>query len=710
MNRIIFVFLVATGVAINVLAVGPSVWSVNSRADVMRGDAHGVSIDDSGNITLAPKLSEVFKTEQPYIWSSVADTSGNIYLGTGSDGKIFVVSSLGKGSLLSDLAELNVTALAIGKSGELFAATSPDGKVYQIDRTGKATVYFDPKQKYIWSLALMSDGSLAVGTGENGRIYRVRSANANPDASILYDTSETNIISLATDKAGNLYAGTDPGGFVLRFGSDAKPFALLDSTLREVHQLAMGADGSVYALAIGESAAAAKPSETPSSTASENKTVSANSPEPPAKSRYDLTSAKSAVYRILPDGGNDLVWASPTVIAFSLFAPPAGNRVLIGTGDKGRILDVSNDGRETLALQTDANQVSTMGTTGNQLFATSSNQGTIYKIGPDNVAEGSYESSVLDAKATATWGRIWWRSSGGIQIETRSGNTQKPDETWSAWLPVGANAQVASPRSRYLQWRAVLRNGPAVARLNEVNVAFQPRNIAPEVLNIQVLPTNVGLVANPSPQMDPNIAQTGLDPAVFGIPTVSVAPRRVFQRAATSLQWTAEDRNGDKLAYDVLYKEVSEATFRPLRENLDENFFTIDGQTLADGRYIFKIVAKDTPSNPTGLALSGERITDPIDVDNTPPSVSVQGQPAIAGNSVRVTFTASDKASYLTKAEFSVNSGEWQTVYADDGISDSPSETYTVQVPATAAGEYVITLRAFDVNGNSGNAPAVFRK
>jgi len=710
MNRIIFFFIVAVSVAGNALAVGPSVWSVSSRAEVMRGEAHGVSIDDSGNITLAPKLTEVFKTEQPYIWSSAADASGNVYLGSGSDGKIFVVNASGKGSLFTDLAELNVTALAVGRSGELFAATSPDGKVYQVDRTGKATVYFDPKQKYIWSLAVMADGSLGVGTGENGRIYRVRTANADPDASLLFDTSETSIISLASDKSGNLYAGTDPGGLVLRFGPDGKPFALLDSTLREVHQLSVGTDGSVYALAIGESAAATKPSETPSATSTDGKTVSVNTTESPAKSRYDLTNAKSAVYRILPDGSNDLIWASPSVIAFSIYAPQTSGGVIVGTGDKGRIFNVSNDGRETLALQTDANQVSTIGTIGTQLYATSSNQGTLYRIGPENVSEGTYESSVLDAKATATWGRIWWRSSGGVQVETRTGNTQRPDETWSSWSTVGANAQVASPRSRYFQWRAVLRNGPTVARLNEVNVAFQPRNIAPEVLNIQVLPTNVGLVANPSPQIDPNIAQTGLDPAVFGIPSVSVAPRRVYQRAATSLQWTAEDRNGDKLIYDVLYKEVGETNFRPLRENIDENFVSIDGQTLSDGRYIFKIVAKDTPSNPGGLALSGDRTTDPIDIDNTPPSVSVQGQPVITGNIARLVFSASDKASYLTRAEFSVNSGDWQTVYADDGISDSPSETYTVQIPVPMAGEYVITLRAFDVNGNSGNARVVVRK
>jgi hypothetical protein len=61
------------------------------------------------------------------------------------------------------------------------------------------------------------------------------------------------------------------------------------------------------------------------------------------------------------------------------------------------------------------------------------------------------------------------------------------------------------------------------------------------------------------------------------------------------------------------------------------------------------------------------------------------------------------------RAEYSVNGGEWKTVYADDGISDSPNETYTVTVPATP-GEYSITLRVFDVEGNAGNARQVIRR
>jgi hypothetical protein len=136
----------------------------------------------------------------------------------------------------------------------------------------------------------------------------------------------------------------------------------------------------------------------------------------------------------------------------------------------------------------------------------------------------------------------------------------------------------------------------------------------------------------------------------------------------------------------------------------------IDGQTLADGRYVFRITARDTPSNPAPLALSGERLSGPVDIDNTPPSATAAGSPQIAGDRARVAFDAVDAASYLTRAEYSVNGGEWMTAYPDDGVSDSPRERYTIDVPTREAGEYVVTIRVFDVNGNAGNARVLVKK
>ena len=710
--------LISLLLPLSAYASDPGVWTVGTRADVLKGDSRGVSIDADGAITLAPKLTEIYKTEQPYIWSSVIDPSGNVFLGTGSDGRIYKVTAGGAGSMFTDLAELNVTALAIGRGGELFAATSPDGKVYRLDADGKATVYFEPKEKYIWSLAVMNDGGIVVGTGEGGKIYVVRSANATPEASLLFDTSETHIISLAVDRQGNIYAGTDSNGLVVRFGADGKPFGLLDSPLREIHELTVGSDGSVYALALGESASVATPPTAPAPTATpEAKTVSADRPNPmaqptPEKSRYDLTGAKSAVYRILPDGGSDILWASTTVTGFSIYAHQTGGGVLLGTSDKGRIYNITNAGRETLVLQSDTNQISTIRSQGANLYATSSNQGRLFTIGTDTLAEGSYESAVFDAKAAATWGRIWWRSSGNVSIHTRSGNTEKADETWSAWIPVTGDArsgQIKSPKARYMQWRAVLRSG-ANTVLNEVSVSFLARNIAPEILSISVLPTNVGLATNPPMQVDPNIALSGLDPATFGIPQANVPPRRVYLRGARSFQWTAEDRNGDKLVYDIFYKEISEANYKLLRENIAENFLSLDGQSLADGRYTLRVVVKDVPGNPAAISLSGERISEPFDIDNTQPTVTSSAAPQMTAIGARVVFLASDRSSYITRAEYSVNGGEWLTVYADDGISDGPQESYTVDVPLSSPGEYAITLRVFDSQGNAGNARVVVRK
>jgi sugar lactone lactonase YvrE len=691
----------------------PQIWSVNSRADVMRGEARSVSIDARGNITPAPKLTEIYKTEQPYIWSSAVDAGGNVYLGTGAEGRIYKVAANGTGSLFTDLNELNVSAIAIGRGGEIFAGTSPDGKVYRIDNAGKAVVYFEPKEKYIWSLAVTSDGSLAVGTGEGGKIYRVGAANAAPESSLLFDTSETHIISLATDRAGNLYAGTDSGGLVMKFGPDGKPFGLLDSPLREIHELAAGPDGSVYVLALGESASTAKPEASPTPTSS---TVSADLPNPvqppaPQKSKYDLTGAKSAVYRILPDGGSDILWSSPSVTGFSIYAHQTGDGVLMGTSDRGRIYNIRNDGNETLAMQTDASQISTIFSQGGNLYAASSNQGRLFRIGPDTVAEGIYESAVLDAKSTASWGNLWWTSAGNVQIETRSGNSESPNETWSGWATIRSEARrgkASNPSARYFQWRAKLVGG--TASLRELSVAFLPRNIAPEITTLQVMPANVGLLANPPIQLDPNIELSGMSPQNFGIVVAPQPPRRVYQRGARAFQWTAEDRNGDRMLYDVYFKDVAAADFKLLRENIAENFVTLDGLSLADGRYILRVVAKDAQSNPAGDFLSGEIVSEPFEIDNTQPVVTVAGQPQVTGDTARVIFVANDRGSYISRAEYSVNGGEWQAVYADDGISDGPDERYTLSVPVKSPGEYSVTLRVFDAGGNIGNARAAVRR
>ena len=701
-------------------AGGPVVWETDSRSEMLSGESHGVSVTDTGALMLAPQFTQVFDTEQAYVWSSAADSAGNVYLGTGHDGRVYRVGADSKGALLYDAAELDVTALVVGRDGALYAGTSPEGKVYRITQDGKAEVYFDPPDKYIWSLAVMGDGSLAVGTGDTGKLYRVSAAN------------ETHIISLAADARGNLIAGTDPGGLVLRISPEGKAFALFDSPLREIHALSLAADGSIYALALGDAATgprASTSSTTTVSTASAGGTVTGTvttddgtqtvtalsaQTQTPARSRNELTSARSAVFRISPDGGADVLWSSQTVTAFSVASAPQGASVLIGTSDKGRIYSVTDDGRDTLLLQSSEDQISSLVVRGREVFAASSNQGKLFRLATDAVAEGTYESSVRDAKFVATWGRVWWRGRGQVELQTRSGNTERPDMTWSDWSAPyrdPAGAAVTSPRARFIQWRAVLRSAQgADARLEDVSLSYLPRNVAPEVLQIQVLPVGIALQSAVQIQVDPNIEASGLDPALIG-PQVQIPPRRTFQRGAVSLQWQAEDRNSDTLIYSVYYRSVAENTFHLLKENLRDNFFSIDGAALGDGRYIFKVVASDAPENSLGQALTGERISEPLSVDSSPPVVRPAGDAQVgADGHVRVRFTVEDSSGMIRRADVSVDSGEWRAVFPEDGIADSPREVYALDVPLDGAGEHTISLRAIDGSGNVSSARVVVRR
>jgi hypothetical protein len=708
----------------------PVVWETNSRAELLKGDSRGVSISDTGVLMLAPKLTEIYHTQQTYIWSSAIDSQGNVFLGTGHDGKIFKVSSTGSGSVLYDSSELDVTALAVGADGVVYAGTSPDGKVYRIAYEGRAEVYFDPTDKYIWSLAFLADGSLAVGTGDNGKLYRVRSAGAKPEASLFVSTNQTHVISLAVTAQGDLIAGTDSGGLVLRISPDGKAFALFDTQLREIHALAPAADGSIYALALSDAAAATRgvttpiPSPAPSEggTPTTSVTITAidesgaplqNQP-PSGKSRNDVSNARSAVFRILPDGATDVVWSSPTVTAFAVAPALEPGRVLIGTADKGRIYSVTNDGRDTLLLQSPEGQISSMLVKNNQVYAASSNQGKLFRFGADLVGEGSYESPVRDAKLTASWGRVWWRGAGTVDVQTRSGNGERPDATWSEWSSAYKNpegTQITSPRARFIQWRTTLRAAPAgpSAWIEDVSVAYLPRNVAPEVLSITSLPIGVGLQQVAQVTVDPNVESSGLDPSLFGA-VATVPPRRFYQRGARSFQWQAEDRNSDTLEYSIYYRGLNEQTFRLLKDKLRDNFYTIDGATLADGRYLIKVVASDAPDNPLGQKLTGERLSEPVDIDNTPPAIKVMTQPQVIKESVRVVFTVDDATGKIRKADASIDGTAWLPVFPEDGIADSGHETYAVEFGALSPGEHTISLRSFDSSGNVGTLSITIRR
>jgi hypothetical protein len=732
MRKILFLALSIGFISLGIYSVsagGPVFWRVNTRAEIEKGDAQGVSIADNGAITLAPALAEVFDTKQAYIWSAAADNAGNVYLGTGHDGRVFKVDASGKGALLYKTAELDVMALACDAQGVVYAGTAPDGKVYRITPAGEARVFFEPKTKYIWSLAFDREGRLLVGTGDKGVIFRV-----NPDGkgAPFVNTTQTNITALRVEPAGAILAGTDPGGLVLRISPEGKAFTLFDSAQREIRDLAIGRHGELYVLALSESAgggganAAPAPSSTGNApamlgdeggvtiTISDIQTVDAGAPPPsPGGSSPPGGQAKAALYRLDGVGASDLLWESKDAVAFAIAPDPAGSRVLVGSGQKGRIFSAASGQKPALLAQAAEAQTSRFIRAGDQLFIATSNLGKLFKLGGESAGlaalSGSYTSAVRDAQFTASWGRASWVGEGAIELQTRSGNTQTPDSTWSDWsapITTADGDAIKSPAARFIQWRATLkRAGASTPRLREVTVSYLPRNIAPRITSINVLPAGVALQALPQPPPEGGADAAGLDPSALGSAMPPLPPRRLFQRGAISLQWQAEDRNGDAMEYAVHYRNAAGGDFYPLKTSLRDTWFTIEPNALPDGRYVFKIAVSDGLSNPAGLALADEAETEPVEVDNTPPAVTADA-PRLSGGTAEIVFRASDTTSIIRRAEYQLDGGPWKAVFPTDGIADSRREEFRVSVALPDSKPHVVAFRVFDGNANVGSAQA----
>ena len=723
--------------SIAALASGPVFWETSKPDEVAKGDTRGISINENGTMVLAPAFDLVYDTKETYIWSSAIDSSGNVYLGTGHEGRIFKVTPGGQGKLLYDSPELDVTALTLDAQGNLYAGTSPDGKIYKITPDGTSSVFYDPPDKYIWSLVFDDKShTLYVGTGTKGIIYKVDPAGK---ASVLADTTETNIVSMALDKNGSVIAGTDSSGLILRVSPEGKVFALLDSPLQEIHRVVVAPDGSIYALGVnpqgGQSSKGNTGTSSTTSVSGEGViTISTSDDGDTSTSSQsqgtDLSSilnqgkgqgrsaegARSALIKILPDGGNEVLWTSRELMGFAVKLMSDG-RVLIGTGTKGRIYSVSPNRTTNLLLQSPEDQTSTLIGDGDNVYATSSNLGRLYKVGKQSVTEGTYTSPARDTKFVASWGMISWRGAGNVELKTRSGNTENPDATWSDWSPAyrSPGEQIQSPKARFIQWRATLRSSHAerrasadgedqsgaTARLQSVTVAYLPRNQAPEISAVSILPTGVALQEMPI-SVDPSVAASGLEPALFGV-AVNVPPRRYFQKGARSLTWQGSDPNDDNLVYKIYYRAVAEKDWHLLADNLNENYYTIDGNRLPDGAYVFKVQASDSPSNPSSLALGAEYVTEVIEIDNTPPDIK-PGRPVVNGHSVEAEFDATDSTSRILRGEYSVDGGAWQLVYPVDGIADSPHEDYKFTLTLNTAGEHVVAFRCSDSSSNVGTS------
>jgi sugar lactone lactonase YvrE len=701
--------------ATSLYAVETKYWQENDQADFEKGTLTSVSLRSDGRLAVAPEVTEVYDTSVPYLWAIARDSKGNLYTGGSSSGgdtaKLFVTAPDGKSRVLAAVPGLEIHAIAVNHRDEIFVATNPDGKVYRIGRDGKSQEFFHPKTRYIWAIAFDSHNNLYVATGDNGEVFRV-----TPDGkgATFFNTQDTHARSLAIDRDDNVVIGTDPSGLILRVSPAGIGFVLYQAARKEITALAVAPNGAIYAAGNGTKTPAVPvappPPPTPAPAAAPGQVpVKTATPAPPNLPLGPPTLAGgSEVYRIDADGSPHRIWSNPLALVYTI-AFDSNGLPLLGTGNSGRVYRLENDVLSTVLLDVPPTQITafTPGS-GGVLYAATGNIGKVYRIGPGLAKSGTYESDVFDATWFSRWGRL--SIDGTATVSTRSGNVSRTQNNWSPWTPVALepdpgcsscrDGKVTSPAARFVQYRLELTGTGSVS---EVDLAYLPKNVAPVLEQIEVAPANYRFPAPSTPITPPatlTLPALGTHRQSTSAPVLepaSTAQTMTYSKGTIGARWAATDENGDPLVYRVEIRGLGEPNWLLLKDKVREKYIDIDSTAFPDGEYELRVTASDAPGNPEGEALTAALASDPFLIDNTPPTIF--GQSAeISASGIHVRWHAKDEKSNITKAEISVNGGEWKLVAPIGGLSDSPETDYDLTIPGTGG---MIAVRVTDDFDNS---------
>jgi len=667
-------------------AVTPTIWKDNTQSDFGRGEPYNISVTSEGEVILAPDFQQVTDTGELYIWCIVEDRRGNLYIGTGNDGKIFRIDSKGRKTLFFDSPEVGIHSLAVDRKGNLYAGSSPDGIIYRITSEGIASTFCPTGQRYVWSLALDDKGCLYAGTGEKARILKI---SPKGEVEELFASTDNHIMCLVCDPAGSVYAGTEGSGIVYKVDQKGKVTALYDAPEREIHSLVLTPEADLYVGAMSGSA-----------------------PHTEAQDPTQPQSQGSSLYKITTSGAVWRLWHSSEPLLLSLVTDQQGN-LIVGTGEKGVIYSVTPEGKWTILLKCQQSQpLSLYKKHRGEIFV--GTEGKLYRLMPHYAKHGNLTSEEFDMAIISKWGKICWRAETPegtkISFQTRSGNTQRADSTWSRWsemLEDPTGSQITSPPARFLQYRINLStsNQSVTPLLKEVAIASLQNNLKPEIKTVNISPYFLHPEeAGPTSETPPQ--QRGFVPGQTE-PGPQQPPRAEPQRGLWRISWVAQDPNKDSLIYELYFRGSEEKDWKLLKKGLHRTFYVWNTTSCPDGPQLIKVVASDRLSNPPHLALSAEKTSRPFVVDNTPPQVGRLKIEQLPEGRIVVSGELEDATSPLKKAEYSIDSGEWLVIFPTDGIFDSKKESFRFATEALSQGEHTLVIRATDFRNNVGTGKAV---
>jgi uncharacterized repeat protein (TIGR03803 family) len=677
------VALVATSVAAIVTApgdaraVGTRTFELDSLEKLSGGDLKGVSVGSDGFVRAGWTLGNVPLPSDAGTTATCAIglADGGVLVGTGpsSGGKVVRIAN-DRATVFADTKENAVNALAVDKAGTVYAATTSN-KIYRVTQ-GKADVFATLADvDSVFALVIDRTGALYAGTGSDGKVVRVQPGAAS---TVYFKTDEPFVVSLAAGDDGTIYAGTSGSGLLYRITAAGRATVLYDFPGEDVHAVAVGPDRTVWAIANEEQSGSSSESSESSSSKRSGGGRAAPGPTPSgARSKP----GKGSLWRFDAQGRPERVMHHDDFHYVSLALDSRGVPY-VGTGAEGRVYTVDDAHRTSLVADTDERQVGAILAGTRTPFVIGSDPATLHRVlavgGPDAV----WTSKSLDAGLRARFGHLTWQGTGALEVSTRSGDTQTPDATWSAWsAPVAQGGVATTPAGRFLQVRARLRD--ATSTIGNITLPFVTENLRAVV-------TEVAAHQKGAPhEQKEGIAASGSEPPKHD--------------SVVHVTWKTDNPDNDELRYRVQFRREGatrwiEAT-RP-DEALTKSEFDWDTASLPEGKYRVRIDASDELSNPPADATHHALETAPVLVDNTPPvfkSLAMQGR--------RLRAELVDGLGPIARVEVALD-GQllWRPLAPADGIFDTADEMVDADITALippGPGPHIVAVRAYDAAGNS---------
>lgn len=655
------------------LAVSTRTFELDDATSLAAGELHDVAVRSDGRVTPSVDLTRLTMPEDvPIVWSW-ARVGDALYLGTGDDGRIYRVRGEAI-ELFAETHQLLVTALAAGDGGVLFAGTIPEGRVYAIDTSGASAgqpreIAHPDATEHVWALAWDAPRHrLFAGTGPEGRVLAITNTSAPTAAvDVYWDSLASHVMSLALAPDGVLYAGTSDEALVVRIASPGHAETVFDFPGNEITSIAL--DHGVLAVAANEfldPPAVAAPPTKRSATASR-----AARPRP----------GHGRIYTVGADGRAERVWMSDEAHVTRVQLAGDGT-IWAALGADGRVIRVSPDRTSAIWIDVDEREVLAMDlVSATGAFVATGDGAAFYRVGgaPRTAA---WVSKVLDASFDSRWGRLTWRGSGTLRFSTRSGATERPDASWTEWSsPMTSEGAIRSPGARFLQIRAELAS--ADATILAVTAYYLPDNQRPVI-------SEVGLKARPTKRAPDADADSPL-PAT----------------PMLGLTWKIDNPDLDRVRYRLRYREEAQTVWREIlreSETLTATEYQWNTSAVPDGRYVVSVEASDELSNPDALTLRSTSESEPLLVDNHPPTVS-----SLAFTGGRVRGTATDAMGPVARLEAAIDGGEWHVVFPEDDLLDTREESFAIDPASLAggalpAGSHIVAVRAVDGGGNQASS------